>query len=99
MATTRTRTAAIRRENGHQVIVLPDDIQFEGDEVLVRQDSNTGSLTVSRLSPRSHWQSVFDSIDSHGPIADEDWEAFQGRIHQSRVSRQDHTVADDSEER
>ena len=95
MASTRMMRAAIRTENGHQVIVLPDDIRFDGDEVLVRQDPDTGEVTVTGAPAQQHWQAVFAAIDSHGPIADEDWEAFRERIANARVSRQDRNPFDD----
>jgi virulence-associated protein VagC len=89
MATTRTMKAAIRHENGHQVIVLPDDIQFDGDEVILRQDVDSGDVIVSIAASANHWQAMFAAIDSHGPIPDEKWDAFSERIANARVSRQD----------
>ena len=95
MATTRTQVATIRQENGHQVIVLPDDIRFDGEEVLIRQDAETGEVTVSSAPAQRHWQAVFAAIDSHGPIPDEEWDAYRERIARSRVSRSDRNPFDD----
>jgi hypothetical protein len=76
MATTRTMKAALRHENGHQVIVLPDAIQFDGDEVMVRQDTDTGEVTVeSRTASRRRREEMFAYIDSL-PIPQEDIDAF-----------------------
>jgi hypothetical protein len=68
--------AVIRHENGHQVIVLPDAIQLDGDEVLVRQDTDTGEVTVeSRAASRRRREEMFAFIDSL-PIPQEDIDAF-----------------------
>ena len=40
------KRAAIRTENGHQVIVLPDDIHFDEAEVAILHNLDTGELTV-----------------------------------------------------
>lgn len=87
MATARTMKATIRRENGHQVIVLPDEIQFDGDVVYVQRNDATGDLTVSGQPHRRTWQELFAAIDAHGPIADDAWDAYTSRIQEARLSK------------
>jgi len=84
MATTRTMKAAIRRENGHQVIVLPDDIHFDGDEVMVRQDTETGEVTViSALANPSPFEQFLAWRDAN-PIPDEEWAPFEEAMRERR---------------
>lgn len=45
------KRAAVRTVNGHQVIVLPDDIHFDEAEVYVLRNLDTGELTVKREGP------------------------------------------------
>ena len=84
MATTRTMKATIRRENGHQVIVLPDAIHFEGDEVVVRQDMDTGEVTVIAAPvPPPPFERFLAWRDAH-PIPDEEWAAFDEAMRDRR---------------
>ncbi len=45
-----TKKVAILQENGHQVVVLPADIRFDGDEVFVSRDDATGRVILSAQS-------------------------------------------------
>ncbi len=87
MATTRTLMASIRQENGHQVIVLPEEIRFEGSEVLLRQDTDSGEVTVLDAPPRTPWQEFKAWRDAH-PIPKEDWALFDEAIRELRETRQ-----------
>jgi hypothetical protein len=94
MATKRTMTATVRRENGHQVIVLPDEIQFEGDEVVVRQDLDTGEVTViTAPTPPSPFERFLAWRDAN-PIPDEEWAAFDDAM---RDRRKQEAPPDDNE--
>jgi hypothetical protein len=96
VATTRTMRATIRNENGHQVIVLPDDIRFDGDEVLVRQDPDTGEVTVaSRAASRRRREEMFAFIDSLS-IPQEDLDAFMAD-RPMNVAIEPHRVFEDEE--
>jgi len=99
MATTRTLKAAIRHKNGHQVLVLPDDIRFDGDEVVISQKVDTGEVTFSGMTPQNHWKAVFDAIDAHGPIPEDEWDAYRERIESARVSRQERNSFDNMTDR
>ena len=89
-----TVRATIREVDGHQVIVLPDDIRFNANEVLVSRNEETGDLTVSgQLLPQTA-QDLFATIDAHGPIPDEEWGEFLARQEDGRVSRPDRDLFD-----
>jgi hypothetical protein len=59
------KRAVVRTENGHQVIVLPDDIHFDEAEVSILHNLNTGELTVKREGPaRGTAEEFFAFLDS-----------------------------------
>ncbi len=70
------KRAAIRTENGHQVLVLPDDINFNEAEVSILHNLDTGELTVRRDGPASETAEEFfaflDSLD----IPQDDLDSF-----------------------
>ena len=51
------RTAKLFRNGRSQAVRLPADLRFEGSEVYVRRDSNTGDVILSRR-PES-WKDFF----------------------------------------
>ncbi len=59
-----TRRAEVRTENGHQVIVLPDDIHFEEDEVSLVHNRSTGEITMQTGQPEKTWQDFIDFLDA-----------------------------------
>jgi hypothetical protein len=71
-----TVRATIRDEDGHQVIVLPDDIRFEANEVLLTRNKETGDLTISTSHDRTTALREFFAYVEANPIPDEEWEAF-----------------------
>lgn len=70
------KRAAVRTENGHQVIVLPDGIHFDEPEVSILHNLDTGELTVKRERPVKASAQAFlaflDSLD----IPREDLDTF-----------------------
>jgi antitoxin VapB len=52
------RTAKLFRNGRSQAVRLPSDYRFEGSEVYVRRDPDTGDVTLSRR-PES-WQDFFE---------------------------------------
>jgi len=52
-----TRTAKLFRNGRSQAVRLPSEFRFEGTEVFIRQDPETGDVILSRR-PDS-WQSFF----------------------------------------
>ncbi len=79
-----TIRAKIRDEEGHQVIILPDDIRFNGPEVLVSRDENTGALTISTLHDRTSALRAFFAYVEANPIPEADWEEFDRAIKEGR---------------
>ncbi|HWZ46169.1 MAG TPA: type II toxin-antitoxin system VapB family antitoxin [Candidatus Saccharimonadales bacterium] len=55
------RTAKLFRNGRSQAVRLPSDFRFEGKEVFVRQDPETGDVILSRR-PDS-WKSFFALAD------------------------------------
>ncbi len=70
------KRAAVRTENGHQVIVLPDDIHFDEAEVSILHNLHTGELTVKRDGPAwgtaEEFFAFLDSLD----IPQDDLDSF-----------------------
>lgn len=58
------RTAKLFRNGRSQAVRLPSEFRFEGSEVFVRKDRETGDVILSRR-PDS-WQSFFALADEIG---------------------------------
>jgi antitoxin VapB len=63
-----TRTAKLFRNGRSQAVRLPAEYRFEGSEVYIRRDPESGDIVISRR-PDS-WQAFFDLADRIG-IPDE----------------------------
>ena len=59
------RTAKLFRNGRSQAVRLPADFRFEGSEVFIRKDSDTGNVILSRR-PHSSWKSFFKLRDQIG---------------------------------
>jgi antitoxin VapB len=55
-----THTAKLFRNGRSQAVRLPADYRFEGSEVYIRRDQQTGDIVLSRR-PDS-WQEFFDLL-------------------------------------
>jgi antitoxin VapB len=58
------RTAKLFRNGRSQALRLPVEYRFEGSEVYIRRDAETGDIIISRR-PDS-WQAFFDLADKIG---------------------------------
>ena len=58
------RTAKLFRNGRSQAVRLPADLRFEGSEVFIRQDPETGDVILSRR-PES-WDEFFKMADEAG---------------------------------
>ena len=56
------RTAKLFLNGRSQAVRLPADFRFEGNEVFIRQEPDTGNVILSRR-PHSSWRSFFDLRD------------------------------------
>jgi antitoxin VapB len=56
------RTAKLFLNGRSQAVRLPSEFRFEGNEVFIRKDPNTGNLVLSRR-PHSSWQGFFKLRD------------------------------------
>lgn len=59
-----TRTAKLFRNGRSQAVRLPAEYRFEGSEVYIRRDEETGDVVISKR-PDS-WQDFFDFADRIG---------------------------------
>jgi antitoxin VapB len=59
------RTAKLFRNGRSQAVRLPAEFRFEGNEVFIRKDSDTGNVILSRR-PHSSWKSFFKLRDQIG---------------------------------
>ena len=59
------RTAKLFRNGRSQAVRLPADFRFEGSEVFIRKDLDTGNVILSRR-PHSSWKSFFKLRDQIG---------------------------------
>jgi antitoxin VapB len=57
-------TARLFDDNGSQVVRLPAEFRFDGDEVFVRRDKRTGDVILSRKSGWSTWKEYFENRDA-----------------------------------
>jgi antitoxin VapB len=55
------QTAKLRTAGNNQTVELPDEFRFDGQEVYIRRDSQTGDVI---LSPRPSWKDILAMIDS-----------------------------------
>jgi antitoxin VapB len=62
-------TAKLFRNGRSQAVRLPAEFRFEGSEVFIRKDSDTGNVILSRR-PHSSWKSYFRLRDQIG-VADD----------------------------
>ena len=62
------RTAKLFRNGRSQALRLPADYRFEGSEVYIRRDPNTGDVILSRR-PES-WREFFEFADKIGVPGD-----------------------------
>lgn len=56
-----SRTAKLFRNGRSQAVRLPAEYRFEGSEVYIRRDPESGDVILSRR-PRS-WRELFDLLD------------------------------------
>lgn len=64
------QTAKLFTNGRSQAVRLPAEFRFEGTEVLIRRDPQTGDVILSR-KPRD-WESFFELVDELG-LAPEDF--------------------------
>jgi antitoxin VapB len=63
------RTAKLFLNGRSQAVRLPSEFRFEGAEVFVRKDPDTGNVILSRR-PHSSWQSFFKLRDQTDMLDD-----------------------------
>ena len=62
------RTASLFRNGRSQAVRIPKEFEFEGDEVLIRQEG-PGKLTLESASKRMSPKEVVEWLRSQPPIA------------------------------
>jgi antitoxin VapB len=61
-----TQTAKLFKNGRSQAVRLPKEFRFEGTEVAIRRDPQTGEVLLSPppTPPNKTWQEWFDLLDS-----------------------------------
>jgi virulence-associated protein VagC len=72
---TESKKAKLSETGGLQVVILPEGIHLDGDEVYVSQDDATGTVTLSPRTSQKRWQEMFAYMDSLD-VPQEDLDAY-----------------------
>ena len=71
------KTAKLFMNGRSQAVRLPAEFRFEGKEVDIRRDSETGDVVLStRKKPQKTWKDVLDLIAKLKEQAPEEFEDF-----------------------
>lgn len=66
------RTAKLFRTGGSQAVRLPAEFRFDGDEVAIRRDPETGDVILSpTVSPAKTWEELLARIAELGGAPDD----------------------------
>ncbi len=90
------KVAKLFQNGGSQAVRLPAEFRFEGDEVYVRREEESGDVVLSIRPERTEWQRVFEEMDSW-VVSPEDWEAFDAALREARegaVPKDDQRILD-----
>ena len=74
--TTETRTAKLFRNGRSQAVRLPAEFRFEGKEVLIRRDPETGDVILSEPRKPKSWDEFFAMVATLKAEAPEEFEDF-----------------------
>ncbi len=55
-----TRTAKLFKNGASQAVRLPSEFRFEGDEVYISRDEQTGDVVLSNRPGARTWESFFE---------------------------------------
>lgn len=89
------KIAKLFRNGGSQAVRLPAEFRFEGDEVYVTQNEETGDVILSSTGRKTSWQELFAQFDSHD-IPPEDQDEFATIMDEIVADRQNHPISFDS---
>ncbi|HEX5235909.1 MAG TPA: AbrB/MazE/SpoVT family DNA-binding domain-containing protein [Silvibacterium sp.] len=70
-----TKTAKLFRNGRSQAVRLPAEFRFEGTEVNIRRDPDSGDVILS-MPPRSTWADFFKLAEKLKAEAPEEFEGF-----------------------
>lgn len=68
------RTAKLFMNGRSQAVRLPSEFRFEGDEVNIRKDPDTGEVILSpqrEARRQANWEEFFRIVDEVGPIKED----------------------------
>ena len=69
------QTAKLFKNGRSQAVRLPAEFRFEGDEVLIRRDPDTGDVILSPRNRKfSEWLKLRDKLIAEAPAEFEDFE-------------------------
>ena len=60
------QTAKLFMTGRSQAVRLPREFRFEGKEVFIRRNEQTGEVVLSSVA--GTWSELFKAIDRHGPL-------------------------------
>ncbi|HZD50485.1 MAG TPA: AbrB/MazE/SpoVT family DNA-binding domain-containing protein [Silvibacterium sp.] len=76
VASTETKTAKLFRNGRSQAVRLPAEFRFEGKEVLIRKDPETGDVILSEPNKPKSWDEFFARVAEAKAEAPEEFEDF-----------------------
>jgi antitoxin VapB len=71
-----TKTAKLFRNGRSQAVRLPAEFRFEGKEVTIRRDPETGDVILSEPQKPQSWDEIFATIARLRAEAPEEFEDF-----------------------
>ena len=72
-----THIAKLFKNGRSQAVRLPAEFRFEGDEVYIRRDPNTGDVVLSHKKPQEKgWGDFFERLKKAQEEAPEEFEDF-----------------------
>lgn len=74
--TTTTKTAKLFRNGRSQAVRLPAEFRFEGKEVLIRRDEQSGDVILSEPHKPKSWDDFFAMVAELKAEAPEEFEDF-----------------------
>ncbi len=88
------KVAKLFRNGGSQAVRLPAEFRFEGDEVYVTRNEETGDviLSMQRRPDSDAWQQFIADRDAH-PVPQEELDEFTRIMDEIVADRQNHPIS------
>lgn len=88
------KRAKLFRNGGSQAVRLPAGFQFDGDEVLISRDEETGDVILSPQSGAGNtsWREFFADLDAT-EVPEEDVDEYVRTMEQIVADRSNHPIS------